>query len=177
MAVSSSVKKASAQAKSKVSAAVSSNRQRIIKKYPNRRLYDAQASTYVSLDELRKLVLGGQAIQVVEAKSGQDVTRAVLLQMIFDGDSDAQPLFSNQALVQIIRMQSHAAQSAFSSFLNLQVEAYSQAQSQALDVWGKSQSAAWQLPQAVTQAQTEFAKQAAALFGLSQPPGSGQDGS
>jgi polyhydroxyalkanoate synthesis repressor PhaR len=148
---------------------------RIIKKYPNRRLYDAHASSYVSLDELRQLVLGGQAFSVVEAKGGQDVTRAVLLQMIFDGDSDAQPLFSNQALAQIIRMQSHAAPSAFSSFLNLQIETFAQAQSQAMDVWGRSQSAAWQLPQAMTQAQAEFAQQAAALFGLKRRSDSGQD--
>lgn len=77
---------------------------RIIKKYPNRRLYDTGISSYVTLEDLRQLVLDGVEFQVVDARSGTDLTRTVLLQIIVSHETPQQPVLSSQLLRQIIRL-------------------------------------------------------------------------
>ena len=76
---------------------------RVIKKYANRRLYDATASRHVTLDDLRKLIVSGEKIQVVDDKSGEDVTRATLLQIIAEQEQFATPVLSTELMETVIR--------------------------------------------------------------------------
>lgn len=96
---------------------------RLIKKYPNRRLYDTQSSAYITLADVKRLVLDDEAFQVVDAKSGEDLTRSILLQIILEEESGGMPMFSATALSQIIRFYGHAMQGVMGSFLekNIQV--------------------------------------------------------
>jgi polyhydroxyalkanoate synthesis repressor PhaR len=71
---------------------------RLIKKYPNRRLYDTRTSTYITLADVKQLVLSHEAFQVVDAKSGEDLTRAILLQVILEEEAGGAPMFSSELL-------------------------------------------------------------------------------
>jgi polyhydroxyalkanoate synthesis repressor PhaR len=73
---------------------------RLIKKYPNRRLYDTRTSAYITLSDVKQLVLDGERFQVVDAKSGEDLTRSILLQIILEEESGGKPMFSATALSQ-----------------------------------------------------------------------------
>ncbi|MGO5000530.1 polyhydroxyalkanoate synthesis repressor PhaR [Oceanisphaera sp. W20_SRM_FM3] len=75
---------------------------RIIKKYPNRRLYDSHTSSHVTLVDIRRLVQEQEPFQVVDAKSGEDITRSILLQIIQEAESDGNPIFSSTMLKNII---------------------------------------------------------------------------
>jgi len=75
---------------------------RIIKKYPNRRLYDTEISSYITLEEVRQLVLDGEAFEVRDARSGKDLTRTVLLQIIAEHEEHGQPMLSTELLTGII---------------------------------------------------------------------------
>ena len=96
---------------------------RLVKKYPNRRLYDTQSSAYITLADVKQLVLDNEEFQVVDAKSGEDLTRSILLQIILEEESGGVPMFSATALSQIIRFYGHAMQGVMGSFLekNIQV--------------------------------------------------------
>lgn len=96
---------------------------RLIKKYPNRRLYDTQSSAYITLADVKQLVLDAEDFHVVDAKSGEDLTRSILLQIILEEESGGVPMFSATALSQIIRFYGHAMQGVMGSFLekNIQV--------------------------------------------------------
>src|SRR5258708_13049804 len=80
---------------------------RIIKKYPNRRLYDTETSTYITLADVKDLVLQYKEFQVKDAKSGEDLTRAILLQIILEEESGAVPMFSTDILPNTIRSYAH----------------------------------------------------------------------
>ncbi len=75
---------------------------RTIKKYPNRRLYDTEISSYITLEEVRQLVLDGEDFEVRDAKSGKDLTRSVLLQIIAEHEEHGQPMLSTPLLTGII---------------------------------------------------------------------------
>ena len=90
---------------------------RIIKKYPNRRLYDTDASRYVTLAEVRQLVIDAVPFVVIEQKSEDDITRSILLQIILDQESETNPLFSNENLERFIRYYKTAPQQGFSEFI------------------------------------------------------------
>lgn len=96
---------------------------RLIKKYPNRRLYDTQSSAYITLVDVKQLVLGNVDFQVIDAKTGDDLTRSILLQIILEEESGGMPMFSATALAQIIRFYGHAMQGVMGAFLekNIQV--------------------------------------------------------
>lgn len=79
-----------------------SETKRTIKKYPNRRLYDTEISSYITLEEVRQLVLDGESFEVRDAKSGKDLTRSVLLQIIAEHEEHGQPMLSTQLLTGII---------------------------------------------------------------------------
>src|SRR5256885_16823784 len=83
---------------------------RIIKKYPNRRLYDTEISSYITLEEVRQLVLDGETFEVRDAKSGEDLTRSVLLQIIAEHEEHGQPMLSPQLLSHIIRSYGYSLQ-------------------------------------------------------------------
>jgi polyhydroxyalkanoate synthesis repressor PhaR len=101
---------------------------RIVKKYPNRRLYDTETSTYITLAEVKELVLQYKEFQVQDAKSGQDLTRAILLQIILEEESGGVPMFSTDMLANIIRYYGHAMQGLMGSYLERSIFAFHEAQ-------------------------------------------------
>lgn len=90
---------------------------RVIKKYPNRRLYDTRVSSYITLEEVRQLVLSGEPFEVRDAKTSEDLTRAVLLQIIAEYEQHGQPIFSTTLLSQIIRFYGDAMQGFVGGYL------------------------------------------------------------
>jgi polyhydroxyalkanoate synthesis repressor PhaR len=96
--------------------------QRVIKKYPNRRLYDTTTSSYITLAEIKHLVMDGHTFAVKDAKSGEDLTRSILLQIILEEESAGAPMFTEAVLANIIRFYGHAMQGYMGSYLesNLQ---------------------------------------------------------
>jgi polyhydroxyalkanoate synthesis repressor PhaR len=101
---------------------------RIIKKYPNRRLYDTETSTYITLAEVKDLVLQYKEFQVQDAKSGEDLTRSILLQIILEEESGGVPMFSQDMLANIIRYYGHSMQGLMGSYLERSIGAFHEAQ-------------------------------------------------
>ena len=101
---------------------------RIIKKYPNRRLYDTETSAYITLAEVKELVLQYQEFRVQDAKTGEDLTRAILLQIILEEESGGVPMFSTEMLANIIRYYGHAMQGLMGSYLERSILAFHEAQ-------------------------------------------------
>jgi len=97
---------------------------RIIKKYPNRRLYDTQTSTYITIVDVKQLVLDQEDFKVVDAKSNEDLTRAILLQIILDEEAGGKPMFSSAVLSNIIRFYGHAMQGMMGMYLEKNVQAF-----------------------------------------------------
>ena len=97
---------------------------RIIKKYPNRRLYDTEISKYITLEDVKKLVLSGVDFCVKDVKTDEDLTRNILLQIISEQEHDGDPMFSTQTLTQLIRFYGNAYQSAFSDYLQKSLEIF-----------------------------------------------------
>jgi polyhydroxyalkanoate synthesis repressor PhaR len=91
--------------------------ERLIRKYANRRLYDAQDSRHVTLDDLRKLIAGGERIRVVDDKSGEDLTRSILLQIIASQEQFGTPVLSTQLLEAIIRFYGNPIQQMLTTYL------------------------------------------------------------
>ena len=102
--------------------------QRVIKKYPNRRLYDTDTSTYITLTEVKQLVLDNESFVVRDAKSNEDLTRSILLQIILEEEAGGAPMFSGAALANIIRFYGHAAQGFMGSYLEKNVQAFTDIQ-------------------------------------------------
>jgi polyhydroxyalkanoate synthesis repressor PhaR len=103
---------------------------RIIKKYPNRRLYDTEISSYITLEEVRQLVLDGEAFEVRDAKTGDDLTRAVLLQIIAEHEEHGQPMLSPQLLSQIIRFYGDSLQGFMGPYLERSLQVFLDQQQQ-----------------------------------------------
>lgn len=101
---------------------------RLIKKYPNRRLYDTRTSAYITLSDVKQLVLDSEVFQVVDAKTGEDLTRSILLQIILEEESGGVPMFSSTALSQIIRFYGHAMQGVMGSYLEKNIQAFMEIQ-------------------------------------------------
>jgi polyhydroxyalkanoate synthesis repressor PhaR len=97
---------------------------RLIKKYPNRRLYDTQASAYITLGDVKSLVMEQAQFHVVDAKSGEDLTRSILLQIILDEEGGGTPILSSQVLEQIIRFYGHTMQGFLGSFLERNLQTF-----------------------------------------------------
>lgn len=91
---------------------------RVLKKYPNRRLYDTEKSEYVTVEDVRQMVLAKQQIKVLDSKTGNDLTRSVLLQIISDQEAMGhEPLLTNKVLEQIIRFYGDNMSSFFSRYM------------------------------------------------------------
>jgi polyhydroxyalkanoate synthesis repressor PhaR len=104
-------------------------KERLIKKYPNRRLYDTSTSRYITLDEVRNLVVEGIPFKVVEKKTDEDLTRNILLQIIMDYESgDGEPMFSIDLLIRFIRNYGESSQDGFKSYMEQSMEFFSQQQ-------------------------------------------------
>ncbi|GIX28341.1 polyhydroxyalkanoate synthesis repressor PhaR [Pelomicrobium sp. G1] len=97
---------------------------RLIKKYPNRRLYDTAASSYITLADVKQLVLDHVEFRVVDAKTNEDLTRSILLQIILEEESGGVPMFSRDMLSQIIRFYGHAMQGMMGSYLEKNIQTF-----------------------------------------------------
>lgn len=106
---------------------------RLIKKYPNRRLYDTQTSAYITLADVKLLVLENEEFQVIDAKSSEDLTRSILLQIILEEEAGGAPLFSSAMLAQIIRFYGHAMQGMMGSYLETTMQAFVEIQEKMQD--------------------------------------------
>ena len=113
----------------------------IIKKYPNRRLYDTQTSTYITLVDVKRMVLEKDEFRVLDAKTNEDLTRSILLQIILEEESGGVPLFSAEMLAQIIRSYGHVMQGMLGSYLEKNMQAFADIQS---DLAGGAQTDAQQ---------------------------------
>jgi polyhydroxyalkanoate synthesis repressor PhaR len=102
--------------------------QRVIKKYPNRRLYDTDTSSYITLAEVKQLVMENEPFIVRDAKTGDDLTRSILLQIILEEEAGGQPMFSEQALANLIRIYGHAAQAMMGTYLEKNVQTFMEMQ-------------------------------------------------
>ena len=103
---------------------------RIIKKYPNRRLYDTEISSYVTLEDIRQLIVDGEAFEVRDARSGKDLTRAVLLQILAEHEDIGQPIFSTQLLTTVIRFYGDSLQGIIGNYLERRIQTFSDQQQQ-----------------------------------------------
>lgn len=103
---------------------------RTIKKYPNRRLYDTEISSYITLEEVRQLVLDNEDFEVRDAKSGDDLTRSVLLQIISEHEGEGQPMLSPQLLSQIIRFYGDSLQGFMGPYLERSLQVFLDQQTQ-----------------------------------------------
>ena len=113
---------------------------RIIKKYPNRRLYDTANSGYITLADVKQMVLENIEFQVIDAKTGDDLTRAILLQIILEEESGGMPMFSSEMLAQMIRFYGSAQQTIMGSYIEQNVKAFlaiqKKLQDQAKQIYG-----------------------------------------
>ena len=101
---------------------------RIIKKYPNRRLYDTEQSRYITLADLQKLAEAGEEFVVKDASSGEDITRMILLQIIAEQESGGNPVFTTDILTRIIRFYGASVQDALTSYLEQSLSLFEQQQ-------------------------------------------------
>lgn len=102
---------------------------RTLKKYPNRRLYDTRTSSYITLADVKTMVLSGEDFEVRDAKTGEDLTRSILLQIILEEESGGVPMFSTPMLAQIIRFYGHAMQGMMGTVLEKNLQAFTEMQS------------------------------------------------
>ena len=98
--------------------------ERLIKKYANRRLYDATQSRHITLDDIRALIVKGEKVKVVEDKTGHDITRHILLQVIAEQEQFGRPILSTPVLEAIIRFYGNAMQGFLAGFLEKSVETF-----------------------------------------------------
>ena len=95
---------------------------RIIKKYPNRRLYDTAISKYVTLNDVKQLVIDKEPVQVLDAKTKEDLTRSVLLQVILEQEEEGKPIMSAEMLEQLIRFYGDPFQNNFANYLESSIK-------------------------------------------------------
>jgi polyhydroxyalkanoate synthesis repressor PhaR len=101
---------------------------RLIKKYPNRRLYDTKTSSYITLVDVKQLVVKNEEFHVIDAKSGDDLTRSILLQIILEEEAGGAPMFSSDVLTQFIRFYGSAMQGMMGSYLERNVDLFNELQ-------------------------------------------------
>ncbi|HED13828.1 MAG TPA: polyhydroxyalkanoate synthesis repressor PhaR [Gammaproteobacteria bacterium] len=97
---------------------------RIIKKYPNRRIYDTRQSRYITLNDLKDLIISGEEVRVVDASNGDDITRCILLQIINEQEAGGNPIFTTEVLLRMIRFYGDTMQGALTQFLGRSMEAF-----------------------------------------------------
>jgi len=104
------------------------NQVRLIKKYPNRRLYDTKTSSYITLADVKQMVLKHEDFQVVDAKTSDDLTRQILLQIILEEESAGMPMFSSDLLAHLIRFYGNAMQGLMGAYLEKNIHAFQEMQ-------------------------------------------------
>ncbi len=96
--------------------------QRVIKKYPNRRLYDTDTSSYITLTEVKRLVMASEVFVVRDVKTGEDLTRSILLQIILEEEANGSPMFTVPVLASVIRFYGHAMQGYMGGYLEKNIQ-------------------------------------------------------
>lgn len=109
---------------------------RIIKKYQNRCLYDTSQSKYISLADLKELVIKGESFEVREVKTDKEITRQVLLQIIAEEENEGDPLFTTDVLMRFIRMYGDSVQGAFSGYMEQSMSFFDQQTKQFMEQVG-----------------------------------------
>ena len=107
-----------------------------IKKYANRRLYDTESSTYITLDRLAAMVREGREFEVVDAKTGEDITRQVLTQIIVDEEARGSTMLPINFLKQLIGLYGNSMQNFVPSYLEAAMDAFQQNQKAVRDAFG-----------------------------------------
>ena len=97
---------------------------REVRKYANRRLYDVRESRYINREDLRKLIAAGEQVKVIDETSGENITRALLLQLLAEQEQGGQPVLSDRILTELIRYYEHPMQALFASYLQQSMEAF-----------------------------------------------------
>jgi len=100
----------------------------VLKKYPNRRLYDTRTSGYITLADVKKMVLDNEKFVVRDAKTSEDLTRSILLQIILEEETGGVPMFSTQMLAHVIRLYGHTMQGLMGSYLEKNIQAFTEMQ-------------------------------------------------
>jgi len=116
---------------------------RVIKKYPNRRLYDTNSSSYITLAEVKRLVMDNQAFVVRDAKTNEDLTRSILMQIILEEEAGGAPMFTEAVLANIIRFYGHAMQGFMGSYLEKNIQAFMDMQAQLAEKAGGFTPESW----------------------------------
>lgn len=111
---------------------------RLIKKYPNRRLYDTQESRYITLDDALKMVMDNIPFKVVDQKTGEDLTRSILLQIIMEQEHSSESPFNTEILSEFIRNYSETSRQNFSSFLQASMKLFGEQQAALMKHMSKS---------------------------------------
>jgi polyhydroxyalkanoate synthesis repressor PhaR len=110
---------------------------RVIKKYPNRRLYDTELSRYVTLADVRNLLMEGKEFQVIDTANNEDITRSILLQIMLEEESGGKPLFSSKMLSQLIRFYGGTMQGMFARYLEKSLDLFASQQQQMSETMGE----------------------------------------
>lgn len=108
----------------------------LIKKYPNRRLYDTETSKYITLTNLKDLIIGGACIKVVDTATDEDITRTILMQIIMETESSGEPMFSSGMLQQIIRFYGSTMQGMFAKYLEESLQLFTKQQAELRSTFG-----------------------------------------
>jgi len=108
---------------------------RVIKKYPNRRLYDTRESRYITLNDIRQLVVGGEPFEVIDKKTGDDITRAILLQVIAEQEQSDESIMSEDFLSQIIRSYSGNMNTLVGGYLERSLSMFMAQQQKMSESW------------------------------------------
>ncbi len=142
---------------------------RVIKKYPNRRLYDTTTSSYITLFEVKQLVMDQIDLRVIDVKTNEDLTRSILLQIILEEESAGVPMFTEKVLENFIRFYGHTMQPFMGSYLERNVQALTQFQSKMTESSKKVSPELWQklMPLQVPVLQGmlgQYAEQSSAMF-------------
>lgn len=111
---------------------------RIIKKYPNRRLYDTEDSKYITLEDIKELVMKGIDFSVKDVKTDEDLTRNILLQIIADQEHHGEPFFSTELLTQIIQSYGDSVQAVAGDFITRSMQLFVEQQKQFQDAISKN---------------------------------------
>lgn len=132
---------------------------RVLKKYPNRRLYDTRTSSYITLADVKQMVLASEDFEVRDAKTGEDLTRTVLLQIIAEHEERGQPMFSTRMLSQVIRFYGDSLQGFMGGYLERSMQNFlDQSQQFRNQVSGLMGQNAWQMVNELTERNLEIWK-------------------
>ncbi len=136
----------------------------IIKKYANRRLYNTQTSSYVTLDHLAAMVKNGVEFEVQDARTGEDITRSVLTQIIFEEEAKGQSLLPIKFLRQLIRFYGDSLQTFVPGYLNMSMDSFTRNQGAMRDRVAEALGGGNQMIEAMTRQNLQLFENAMAMF-------------